>query len=614
MSQAGIISVEGSDPQVPTQFDTDDNSAIPINNIIEILGANGITTAGSGNTVTISLTGGGAGIDSIAMQTGTSPVIPDGFGLVTFNGSSVASGTNPVRTNGTGANTLQLEVQTSQALAAADATKIGLSNFDSSSFAVAATGFVTASGSGLGKTITGDTDGALSPMAGNWNIKGGAALSAGTNAAVTSGSGNTLTVTAINTAKWIVDPTANRGTHQTIAAALTAASSGETIFIRPGTYTENLTLKAGVNLVANTADALTPNVTISGKLTLTTAGTVSISGICISSNGAEFLAVTGSAASIVNLINCYLTTAFDPGITFSSSSSSARINIIDCQGDISASAKKYFVHSSAGVLSFSESTITNSGASTIASTISSGTIDSKFSVFNFPITTSGTATYASNWCDINCQALNVTALTHGGSGATSRSAKSIFISGSAAAVSIGATLTMDNCEINSTNATAVISGAGTLQYTPFTFTNSGQKITVTTQTPLNYGTWTATITGGSVAGTTTYTGQQGYYTIVGNLVYVEATIGITAATGTGNAIIGGLPFTVKNLTNYFPIGNISLSSAAWAWSGTTGTQLNFRPQANTTTALVDSLKSAGAAFLQMTNGAATFAFSAWYQI
>ena len=38
----------------------------------------------------------------------------------------------------------------------------------------------------------------------------------------------------------IVSPDGN-GDFQTIGAALTAAVSGQTIFIRPGTYTENLT-------------------------------------------------------------------------------------------------------------------------------------------------------------------------------------------------------------------------------------------------------------------------------------------------------------------------------------------------------------------------------------
>lgn len=141
----------------------------------------------------VALAGGGQAIDSVAVQTGTSPIAPTVAGLITINGAVVSAGTNPIRSDGTGANTLAIEVQISQALAAADATKIGLSNFDSSSFAVAATGFVTLSGTGAGKTITGNSGGALSPTAGNWNIFG-ASVAAGTSPVATSGSGSTLTV------------------------------------------------------------------------------------------------------------------------------------------------------------------------------------------------------------------------------------------------------------------------------------------------------------------------------------------------------------------------------------------------------------------------------------
>ncbi len=118
----------------------------------------------------VGLIGGGAAIDSIAVQTGTSPIVPTVAGLVTINGAVVAAGTNPVRSNGTGANTMALEVQISQALAATDATRIGLSNFNSTYFTVDANGFVSLNGGAVGLTITGNTGGALPPTAGNWNI------------------------------------------------------------------------------------------------------------------------------------------------------------------------------------------------------------------------------------------------------------------------------------------------------------------------------------------------------------------------------------------------------------------------------------------------------------
>lgn len=130
------------------------------------VGANGVSHFSSGmfsvdSNGFVTLAGGGQAIDSIAVQTGTSPIAPTSAGLITINGAVVAAGTNPIRTDGTGANTMAVEVQISQALSAADATKIGLSNFDSTSFAVSATGFVTLIGGGFTWT---DVSGAFSPL------------------------------------------------------------------------------------------------------------------------------------------------------------------------------------------------------------------------------------------------------------------------------------------------------------------------------------------------------------------------------------------------------------------------------------------------------------------
>ena len=57
------------------------------------------------------------------------------------------------------------------------------------------------------------------------------------------------------------------------------------------------------------------------------------------------------------------------------------------------------------------------------------------------------------------------------------------------------------------------------------------------------GTWTPTISGDSTAGTGTYTFQQGVYTKVGRLVTVQAKLGWSAHTGTGNMLITNLPFS-----------------------------------------------------------------------
>lgn len=54
MSQSGLLDIVSSTPSVPTQFDADTGSAVPIANTLDILGGTGISTSASGMTVTVS--------------------------------------------------------------------------------------------------------------------------------------------------------------------------------------------------------------------------------------------------------------------------------------------------------------------------------------------------------------------------------------------------------------------------------------------------------------------------------------------------------------------------------------------------------------------------------
>ena len=60
------------------------------------------------------------------------------------------------------------------------------------------------------------------------------------------------------------------------------------------------------------------------------------------------------------------------------------------------------------------------------------------------------------------------------------------------------------------------------------------------------GTWTPRIDGTTTAGTHTYGQQEGYYTKVGSLVTVIGAIYGTGGTGTGNMLLAGFPFTIRN--------------------------------------------------------------------
>ena len=271
------------------------------------------------------------------------------------------------------------------------------------------------------------------------------------------------------TAKWIVSSAYSDGcTHITIASALTSASSGDTIFIRTGTYTENLTLKAGVNLVAYTVDGITPTVTIIGKLSFSSAGTVSISGIRLQTNSDNFLAVTGSAASIVNLYECYLNATNANGITYSSSSGSSGINLIRCSGNITTTGITAFVHTGAGVLDFRYTLWGNDGNSVTRSTVSSGVVYLTFSQIGFGVTSSSTGLFSTGFSQMS--APNIPVLIHGGR-TDSQLYFSKFYSAASTCITVNATLTVVQCDVNSSSS-PVINGSASLYTSNLSFSDN----------------------------------------------------------------------------------------------------------------------------------------------
>ena len=342
MSQAGEIDVVGTHPEIPTEFIANVGTAVPIANQLEVLGevvaagTNPFRSIASGNTVTYQaqITQAIAATDATKIglaSFNSDEFIVDSNGFVSLSGSGagetitgttggalsptagnwnilagvVAAGTVPIQTNGA-VSTLTINVQTSQAIAAADATKLGLSNFDSSSFSVSGTGFVTLATTGAGKTITGNSGGALSPTANNWNIFG-TSTAAGTSPVNTSGSGSTLTV--------------NVQTSQALAAA-DATKIGLSNFDSSSfsvTATGFVTLSttgSGKTITGDTGGALSPtanNWNILGSGSITTAGsgstlTVQLTGltnhsVLVGAGTTTITKVAPSATSGVPLIS-----------------------------------------------------------------------------------------------------------------------------------------------------------------------------------------------------------------------------------------------------------------------------------------------------------------------
>lgn len=358
------------------------------------------------------------------------------------------------------------------------------------------------------------------------HIKVGTLTSTGNTLAITTGSG-TINLDLIggipdlHVAKYIVNPTSGAGgNYTTIASAITAASSGETIFVMPGTYTENLTLKVGVNICAFECDAYTPNVTIVGKMTMTTAGTVSIYGIRLQTNSDYILSITGSAASIVNLIGCYINATNNSAISSTTSSTSSIIRLSNCYGNLGTTGISYFSIEH-GTIYIDKCVFTNSGLSAAQS---SATGDSSFNItysdFTNAISNASSSTSTIFWSSLKLGGRAVIPVTTSSTSTTViRYSRIESDSQSAITVGAGTVVEIEFCDIDSSN-TNVITGSGTVKYGILDFTNSSFKINTTTQTKRNSSTGSLYAKGGF---STNYVGVAADY----NVLITDQIIGVT---------------------------------------------------------------------------------------
>ena len=363
----------------------------------------------------------------------------------------------------------------------------------------------------------------------------------------------------------VVDPSAalgTRGTFQTIAAALTAAVSGQTIFIRTGSYTENLTLKAGVNLSSFTGDGMTPNVTIIGTCTATFAGTCTISGIRLQTNSSFFLTVSGSAATIVNLVNCYLNCTNNTGISYTSSSASSLIRAFYCLGDLTTTGIAYAAASGAGRIRIEYCRLDNTGGATTNTTVSAGAFTVEWSTFKNAITTSATGQIG--FLGVTMELADFTAITHGGS-AESSARFCRFSTGTASAISVstGSTLVCFNTQLISSN-TNVITGIGTLNFCNNSFGGSSSTINTTTQVPF---------IGSNNAVKVTAPGAYPYTVLPQDQVVVvdtssARTINLTASPVTGQYV------RIKDNVGSAAANNITISPAAGNIDGAASATIN----------------------------------------
>lgn len=285
------------------------------------------------------------------------------------------------------------------------------------------------------------------------------------------------------TTQFVVDPSTTigeRGTYSTMSAAMAAASAGDTVFLR-GAITENFTIKANVNIVGWPVSGSNSSPSITGKITMSTAGICTISGIKLITNSDYFLETSGAVSASVTLDKCNLQCTNNTGINQTATSGAIRIQ--NCQSDLGTTGIALFA-STAGTLQINNCPVmSNSGGSTTASTKSAGTLFIQGSALTHPITTSGTAAIQIQQCYL--AVTDTTCLTHGGSGTVSFIIHSKVDSGTASAISVGASgvLYCDYNDISSSNTNA-ITGAGSILYGTLTFSSSSHTINTTTRTGL----------------------------------------------------------------------------------------------------------------------------------
>lgn len=286
--------------------------------------------------------------------------------------------------------------------------------------------------------------------------------------------------------KFIVSASAANGTHTTIGAALTAASSGDTIFVRDGSYTENLTLKAGVNIASYTSSqgefigaGSIANVKIKGKMSASFSGSCWITDVCAETNGDFAVEITGTNVTNTFFQNCNFN-ALDHTLINFTSSQNCRNYFLYCNANLQTTGIAYISNASGGAsdMRIINGEWANDGASTTASTLSSLSLTILNARFYNPITTSSGGIF-----HINNSTIGQPIIT-AGTGANDITFSGIS-AGSASAISIGTgtSVKAEHCIIGSSNTNA-ITGAGTLSYSDLIFDGTSSLINTTTQTAL----------------------------------------------------------------------------------------------------------------------------------
>jgi hypothetical protein len=135
--------------------------------------------------------------------------------------------------------------------------------------------------------------------------------------------------------QYIVSPVGGKGNYFTIASALAAANAagGGTVYIYPGTYTENLTFTAGLNVIGSITGTPNQEIMVVGNQTYSATGVVSLQNIAFSSSSGNtwtYNYATSASQSSLEFLNCSITATAGNAVTMNNSLGFANLLLTSC--------------------------------------------------------------------------------------------------------------------------------------------------------------------------------------------------------------------------------------------------------------------------------------------